>query len=378
MSLSVVGWEIRSAPDDPACSTGDADGVAGRVVVAVGAAIVPLFVASSGAQVEPLVPARSFVAVLRHPGGSESVAWRAPEDLAVRLLSGTSMLGRVHAHHGTVVYRYSPRSEVSTFVRTFAAQPDAPPLLSPLLGSRDFALAQVRAGALKARAAPGGVWRVRFFAPPNTCAGFGSGTIELVLRRSDLLPVRVLERHGAVVPRNLTLTYRSVNGAVPAARFVAPGERVAFRADSRFVRSSPAVAAAHLSYVPLLPGWLPPGFSLSVSGWATRSATTGAEGSIPPMRQLFAAVYRRGSEELALTERLAPTGGWPGDPFGAECVRQFTETARVAGGATATYATSTLTTPHLYWRNGRLLYTLSGPFPKATLAAIARSLAPGS
>jgi anti-sigma factor RsiW len=33
-------------------------------------------------------------------------------------------------------------------------------------------------------------------------------------------------------------------------------------------------------------------------------------------------------------------------------------------------------TPHLYWRAGGLLYTVSGPFPKGDLVAIAESLAP--
>ncbi len=347
-----------------------------RVLPALVVAATALSAAVSGAQVEPSTPATSFAAVLRYPGGSELIAWQTPEDFAVRLLSGQSLLGGTYAHAGSVVYHYAPSSPVSVLTRTFAARPDSPPLLDPLRGPTDFVLAQVRAGALKLRPAQADAWRVKLFAPANKCAGFGSGTIELWLRRADLLPLRLLERHGAVVARDFGLTYRSVNKRLPAATFVAPkpGPR-AYRDDKGFARSSPAAAAAHLSYVPLLPRSLPAGFTLAVSGWAERSATTGAEGSIPPARELFAAVYRRGSEEIDLTQRLAPAGGWAADPFGAECVRQFSEIAAI-GAARAVYASSPYTTPHLYWRSGRLLYTLSGPLPKAQLAAIARSLKP--
>ena len=40
------------------------------------------------------------------------------------------------------------------------------------------------------------------------------------------------------------------------------------------------------------------------------------------------------------------------------------------------YASGAEIVPHLYWRAGRVLYTVSGPFPAATLAAVARSLEP--
>jgi hypothetical protein len=172
------------------------------------------------------------------------------------------------------------------------------------------------------------------------------------------------------------VTYRSVGERLPASTFAPPRvDRIAYRDDKGFVRASPAAAARRLSYAPFVPRSLPAGFTLAVSGWAELSGTTGAEGAIPPARELFAAVYRRGGEEIDLTERLAPSGGWSADPFGAECVRQFSERAAV-GSARAVYATSPSTTPHLYWRSGRLLYTLSGPFPKAALVAIARSLRP--
>lgn len=331
--------------------------------------------ADSVAQVEPATPATSFTAVLRIPGGAELVAWQAPEEFAARPLSGHPLLGGTYAHAGSVVYHYAQTSPASVLTRTFAARPDAFPEIDQLRGPTDFVLAEARRGALKLQPAGAAAYQVKLFAPASKCAGFGSGTIDLRLRRTDLLPLRVLERHGTIVARDLTLTYRSVNKPLPASTFEASKLTRPYREDKGFVRSSPAAGATHLSYLPLLPRSLPAGFTLAVSGWAKRSAATGAEGSIPPARELFAAVYQRGSEHIDLTQRLAPVGGWAADPFGIECVRQFTEVATI-GSARGVYAASPYTTPHLYWRSGRLLYTLSGPFPKNQLLAIARSLTP--
>nr|MBA2474546.1 hypothetical protein [Actinomycetota bacterium] len=101
----------------------------------------------------------------------------------------------------------------------------------------------------------------------------------------------------------------------------------------------------------------------------------GAEGSNPRYRSLFAAVYRRGVERIDFTQRLAGRLGWLGDPFGAECVFQFEERTRAAGSP-ARYGAGPDTTPHLWWRRGNVLFTLSGPYPKRTLLRIADSLEP--
>ena len=45
-------------------------------------------------------------------------------------------------------------------------------------------------------------------------------------------------------------------------------------------------------------------------------------------------------------------------------------------GARGTFGVGTLIRPHLYWREGGVLLTLSGPFPAETLVQVADSLAP--
>lgn len=145
-----------------------------------------------------------------------------------------------------------------------------------------------------------------------------------------------------------------------------------FRANLHFTRTSPAAAAGPLPDTPKLPAVLPPGFALAVSGWASRSGITGPEGSIPPSAWLFAASYRRGQERIDVTERVA-SADWPNDPFGAECQPLRTEAVSV-GGVAATYGIGAATVPHLFWRDGPIRYTVSGPFPTDDLVTIAASL----
>ena len=142
--------------------------------------------------------------------------------------------------------------------------------------------------------------------------------------------------------------------------------------NRRFTRNAPGHAAGPLPYVPRLPSALPPGFKLAVSGWAPRSGITGAEGSIPPSAWLFSASYRRGQERIDVTQRVASTD-WPVSPFSGECQPLTEEPVSIAGVA-ATFGIGATTLPHVYWREGPLRYTVSGPFPKEDLVAIAASL----
>lgn len=120
---------------------------------------------------------------------------------------------------------------------------------------------------------------------------------------------------------------------------------------------------------------LPDGFSLAVAGWAPQSGFTGAEASNPRYPDLFMAVFRRGFERIDVSQRLGGGDAWPGDPSGVEC--GFVQASEVrVNNLPATFATGPGNVPHLYWRDGQLLLTVSGPFPKRELVSIAESLSP--
>ena len=126
-----------------------------------------------------------------------------------------------------------------------------------------------------------------------------------------------------------------------------------------------------------MPTALPPGFELAVSGWAPRGSRTGPEGSIPPHRELFAAVFRRGFERIDITAAARVGQRRRGRPArSAPNASSTSPSAPASAASAATYGAGPQTVPHLYWRSGRLLHTISGPYPKATLVRIAESLRP--
>jgi hypothetical protein len=333
----------------------------------------------------PTTVPRTLRAQVRLGATIQTISWQTPESFAVRTRGGMPPLGSevVVERGGMRVLASAPgsrRSDIDIMERRlYAARPDGYSLTQEtLLGPTEFVLEQARAGKLRLRLTRVGrrlALRAKVRLYPNDCAALRGGSAELWLDRATLLPVRLRVRRGSLRYGSRTFL-RSVNARLAPGAFTAPRSRRQRQVlDYGFVRASPRAAARRLSYRPLLPRVLPPGFSLAVSGWARRSGRTGPEGSNPINRELFGAVYRRGFERIDVTQRLAGGRGWLSDPFGAECRFQLEERAQVSG-VRVRFGTGPDSTPHLYWRRGRLLFTVSGPFPKADLVAIAESLAP--
>lgn len=320
-------------------------------------------------------PAMSFRAEGRLFDEPTVISWQSPERYAER--PGRLPAAPTHVERdGTRYVAETPEANGAVDRRLFAAEPDGFSQLEFALRYVDFVLARARSRRLALRATRlRGVpaWRARFGLHANDCAGLPRGSATVWLSRATLLPLRLDVRRG---PRFSSdgLTYRDVNERLPASDFATPdvGSQPQ-RRDDGFRRTSVAAARQRLSYRPRVPSALPNGFALAVAGWAPRSGVTGAEGSNPPFRELFAAVYRRGIERIDVTQRLWRPGGWANDPFGGECLFQYTERVPL-GRIRATYGIGPETEPHLYWRQGRVLYTVSGPFPRRDLVAIAASL----
>lgn len=344
------------------------------------AAAVALAASFAGIPTAPPILADSY-RVIAQPrfGPADIVTIRGPEDFRVRSVAGRETFVDV-GRDGTERVGATATGDGSLLRNRFAAQPDGFPrngferyqsLVSYVLGQARGGAATLTATTAAGRAA----LRADVDMPANDCAGLPRRTIRVWLSRRTLLPLRVVERatsNGRVVDAT-NYTYTRINAPLPAATFAPPpiGRRP-FRGNDRFIRTAPAHAAGPLPYIPRLPSVLPPGFTLAVSGWAPRSAVTGAEGSIAPFPWLFAASYRRGQERIDVTQRVA-TRNWPDDPFGGECQPLRTERVQI-GSITGTFGTGQNTVPHVYWRDGRLLYTVSGPYPRDDLVTIAASL----
>jgi hypothetical protein len=316
-----------------------------------------------------------FQARVAAEGDSSVLTWAGPDQYAV-LLRGRRRAGNVSnrglqtmgSSAGTLVLR-----------RAFAAAPDGYTVLDLLDPSVETLLAQARAGAkplIARRLGTRPTLRGTVGLGPNDCAGYRGGVKTVDLDAQTLLPLRIVTRRSGARTQTTRLSGLRVNPPLPGGAFrPLPLRGDVFRDDQGFRRVAPAVAARHLPYTPELPATLPSGFALALTGWAPKGATVGAEGSLSPRPGLFAAVYSRGVEQIDVTQRRSGERDWPGDPFGGEC-RPLTEQATTVNGLPATYAFGPETGPHLYWRAGNVLHTVSGPFPAETLVAVAQSLAP--
>lgn len=280
---------------------------------------------------------------------------------------------------GTEYASRGPGQDGSVLRNLFATRPDAAPAPFDRYNALvAYVLAQSRGGQLTLTAttlAGRAAWRAEVEFPANECAGLSPRRVRIWLARRTHLPLRVVERTQADGRIRLVTTYAysRLNHRPPAATFRPPPlGPTPFRANRGFIRAAPANASGPLPYIPRLPEVLPTGFDLAISGWARRSSVTGAEGSIAPHPWLFAATFTRGQERIEVTQRVSRQD-WPDDPFGGECAPLKTEPVTI-NGITATYGVGQNTVAHLYWRDGSLLYTVSGPYPRDDLVTIAASL----
>lgn len=353
-----------------------------RTAIAIAAGACALGASTAAAvDVEPTTVVTSFRGGVSAPvSGGSGLAWGGADRYAVRPAAGEGPLGWLVDNRGLETSRFAGGGAVVR--RTFPAAPDGYTLFDLIDPSLETLLGRARTGTLVLRPSRlGGVatLRGRVRLGPNDCAGLRGGVRTIDLDPATLLPVRVRTSRAGARTAVLGLDYFAVNRALPARAFRATGAGGSdvFRADQGFRRTSPPAAARNLPYAPELPTVLPAGFALAVSGWAPRSGITGAEGSIPARPSLFAAVYARGWERIELTQRRAVGGDWPGDPFGGECRPLSSRTVSI-DGVPATFALGPETGPHLYWREGPVLHTLSGPYPADVLVAAAASLTPVS
>jgi hypothetical protein len=350
-----------------------------RTAAAIAATLIaPASAVAAAVEIAPSVASERFEVRVTSDGGSSLLRWGGPDRFAAVPHGARPPLERIVRDGGL---------ETSTFAggggsvvrRTFAASPDGFTALDLVDGSIETLLARARAGAttlVSGRVGAHATLRGTVRLSPNDCAGLRGGVKTIDLDARTLLPLRIVTRRAGARAGTVRLTGLRVNPALAPRAFRALRPRGSvFRDDQGFRRVGPLAAARNLPYVPALPAVVPAGFQRVLTGWAPRSAITGPEGSIPARPSLFAAVYARGWERIEITQRRAVGGDWPEDPFGGEC-RPLTAAAVTVHGVAATYAFGAETGPHLFWREGRVLHTVSGPFPIDDLVAVAESLAP--
>lgn len=315
-----------------------------------------------------------------------TILWQTPEYWSFRSTRTAPDQFEVGTmQNGGARYFLNSDFTMSVDKRTYAGEPDGFQALDMTMPQMlYYALAKGRENAsYLATTTFGGVpaYVASTRVPANDCAGLAKGVATIWIDTSTLAPLKYVEkRRKSLLSERFTWT--AVNPTLVASDFLPPARfKATTTTDFRFRRSSVATADARLPYTPQLPVTLPTGFALAETGWAAKSQATGPEASIEPQKNLFVAVYRRGFERISVTERVGNALGIDGwahsDPFAGEC-SSVESTQTVVSGASATYARGVTIVPHLYWRRGGLLLTVSGPFPRADLVQVAESLAPAA
>lgn len=239
-----------------------------------------------------------------------------------------------------------------------------------------FAVAEARAGRLTLtaeRLANRNVLRAEVDLAANGCLDLPEGTATIWLTKTTLLPRRLeVERDGEVTTYGYTFKNFNRRLLLSSVGLPALGTRPV-RANNGFRRRTPAVARGPLAFVPRLPTKLPPGFALVASGWAPTGARTGTRDINRRNRFLFSAVYGRGWERIEITQRLVDSARFRRDPFSELCLGMRGGTTLV-GNRGARYGIGPEIPSHLWWRDGPIYHTVSGPYPKRDLKTIAESL----
>ena len=281
------------------------------------------------------------------------------------------------ARDGVLFFGATPTSKGRRIDNRYQAAPDGVNGPSDFgLKLARFAVAEARAGHLQLtaeRLAGRNVLRAEIDLAANSCQKLPEGTATIWLTKTTLLPKRLeVERDG--VTTTFRYTFSRFNQRLFLSGLGLPklGPR-AVRINNGFKRRTPAVARGPLAFTPRLPTKLPSGFTLVASGWAPLGARTGIQDVNKRNPSLFSAVYMKGWERIEVTERLVGNAKFGRDPFSELCLSIRNGTTLV-GNRGARYGIGTEIPSHLWWRDGPIYLTVSGPYPKQDLKSIAESL----
>lgn len=281
------------------------------------------------------------------------------------------------ARDGVLLFGATPTTKGRRIVNRYQTAPDG------VNGPNDFglklaqfAVAEARAGHLQLtaeRLADRNVLRAEIDLAANSCQKLAAGTATVWLTKTTLLPKRLeVERDG--VTTTFRYAFSNFNRRLFLSRIGLPKlGSLPVRINNGFKRRTPAFSRGPLAFVPRLPTTLPSGFTLVSSGWAPLGTRTGIRDVNKRNRSLFSAVYMKGWERIEVTERLVGSAKFRRDPFSELCLGMH-DGRTLVGNRGARYGIGPEIPSHLWWREGPIYFTVSGPYPKRDLKAIAESL----
>jgi hypothetical protein len=261
--------------------------------------------------------------------------------------------------------------------------PDAGPTDSILerdLGAVVRALLAARAAQVRETRYEGReAWSVDLPVQPNAIYP-DADNLQVTVDQATGLPIRVLETLRGERRRVLRVERLTLDAALPQRAFDLrlPAGVETFRTDYGFHRLQLEDAGAAVGYAPLVPSWVPDGFTLAEVAVAEHAASTGTEAGNPRSEDVVSLAYRRGFDELIVTTRRAGDDRWSdplatGEGFLDHPQGVPIDTGALAG-AKAQVLVSPRAIPHLWTIKDGLVVTVGGDLDRAGLLRIASSL----
>jgi hypothetical protein len=225
-------------------------------------------------------------------------------------------------------------------------------------------------------------WQIDVDAVPNGIVPeFTGDRFEITVDRGTGFPVRVVERKGRTLLREMRVEDLVVNPDLPADTF-----RLRIPAGVEIVLSDDGFRSVGLNeasevggYAALVPTWVPEGYELAQVTVAREGGPTGREAGNPRSRNVVSLSYRRGLDQFLLTTRL--TGSRPElwtDPLATG--EGFVDTSEqillrdgALSGVTAELVIVPRGIPHLWAVTDELVVTVAGDLSRAELVRVAES-----
>jgi hypothetical protein len=226
-------------------------------------------------------------------------------------------------------------------------------------------------------------WHVEVPVPTNLIYP-DADRFDITVDQETGVPVHVIAYLHGSVRSELRLEKLAVDSRLATGSFKIPfaqGTHVE-RTDAGFRRVTLDQARGEVGYAPLVPSFLPEGYTLEEVAVARRSLQTGAEGGNPESRRVVSLSYRRGLDQFIVTTRLRHVPGYGddwSDPLATgEGFRDEPQKITLQGGELAGLTADLLIVPrnipHLWMLTNQLVVTVSGDLARAELIAVAQSL----
>lgn len=229
-------------------------------------------------------------------------------------------------------------------------------------------------------------WRLDVPAQVNRIVPeFSGDAFSIWVDQETHIPVRIVESKNGRVLDELRIEKLAVNPRLRprdlTVRFPAGVE--VMRSDDGFRRTELGEVAGAVGYEPLVPSWLPEGFSpaeVAVAGGT--GVPTGVEGGNPPSTDVVSLSFRRGFDQIVVTTRLRDVPGFPGewaDPLATgEGFVDRPERVVLRRGALSDVEANVLVVPrnipHLWALADELVVTVAGDLSRDELVRVAESL----